>query len=151
MEITLYWLSLPMLRKKLSCHPLETWKQYLEVTTKTTFTLLMALPTRLKSWFSVIFPFSCLCHAVRSFRYGTDRTGSIYMKTLIAVQHVLMCMRGMLKTGHEPVWLMWSSKCLKTLKRSRKRASYLSCEVLNLVTVVRDSQTEMLRIEETRK
>ena len=44
-----------------------------------------------------IFPFRCLCQAIMSCRYGSNRIGPIGVKRIIVEQHVLMCMRGMLK------------------------------------------------------
>ena len=95
MAKTAYWLSLPMHSKKSSCHLLKNCNTILAP--KTTITALMELPTHLQSSFSAIFPIMCRCHAIRSCRYGTDRIGSIVLTLATMVQHVLMCMRGMLK------------------------------------------------------
>ena len=63
---------------------------------KTTFTVVMELPINRLSSFSAIFLKRCLCHAIRTCRYGTDRIGSIVKITKMAAQHVLMCMSGKL-------------------------------------------------------
>ena len=61
-----------------------------------TFTILMGLPTPLQSSFLVIFQIICLCHAIRSCRYGTDRIGPIVVNSTTMEQHVWMCMQRML-------------------------------------------------------
>ena len=108
METTAWWLSLPMQRKKPSCHLLETWKKKLgDATTKTIFTVLVELPTHLQSSCSAILLIRYRCHAIRTYRYGTDRIGSIVVKMATMEQHVLMCMCGMLKKRRTDKVLKW--------------------------------------------
>ena len=92
-------------------HPATCWrlekKKLGDATTKTIFTVLVELPTHLQSSCSAILLIRYRCHAIRTYRYGTDRIGSIVVKMATMEQHVLMCMCGMLKKRRTDKVLKW--------------------------------------------
>ena len=65
-----------------------------DVAPKNTFTVSMGPATILLYWFFATFRIRCLCHAIKSCRYGTGKIWKTVRKVGTVVKLVLMCLHG---------------------------------------------------------
>lgn len=65
-----------------------------DVAPKNTFTVSMGPATILLYWFFATFRIRCLCHAIKSCRYGTGKIWKTVRNVGTVVKLVLMCLHG---------------------------------------------------------